>query len=231
MSPTNPFATRWVCPGALEYRFPDRVAPGQATWSLCDQLIRRGRGCIVGPHGTGKTTLLHSLRPALESRFDRVETVQLCVTGGLRLSGRSKHSGHCWQTIQGLAGQLRQPAAHSLLIVDGLEQLLPPHRWQLAWLARRSGLVILATSHIPLIAWPVLFRTTSDRQRVVAMTESLLQRTSPQIASVVRRRLANQDWNGDTNVRDLWFDCYDDVQDHLLEQSGNGPAATANPAR
>jgi len=228
---TNPFSTRWVCPGALEYRYPDQIDGDRVADSICDCLRQHRRGCIIGPHGSGKTTLLHSLRPALKSRFDQVETVQICEAGSLRLAGRIKHSRSCWRVIHQLVARLRQKSTHCLLIVDGLEQLLPLHRWRLAWTARTSGPTLLATAHAALTAWPVVFETSCDRQRVVALTETLLEHATPQVASMVRTRLARHDWTGGTNVRDLWFDCYDDVQSHLLESIESPAAATQHSDR
>ena len=58
----NPFATRFVRPGAIPYRFAnglvgrDRASLRQHDW----------RGEIVGPHGSGKSTLVQTLIPPLK---------------------------------------------------------------------------------------------------------------------------------------------------------------------
>ena len=51
---SNPFSTRFIRPGAIEYLF----APGQTADSLIDRLRHnQWRGQIIGPHGSGKSTL------------------------------------------------------------------------------------------------------------------------------------------------------------------------------
>ena len=70
----NPFSTRHVRPGAIEYLFP----PGHGI----EQLVRRlaqsdWTGQIVGPHGSGKSTLLASLRAALRDAGRRTHLVVL----------------------------------------------------------------------------------------------------------------------------------------------------------
>jgi hypothetical protein len=69
MGDSNPFATRFTRPGAIEYLFP----AGQSAASLVAQLADQGWwGEIVGPHGSGKSTLVATLVPALREAGRRV---------------------------------------------------------------------------------------------------------------------------------------------------------------
>ncbi len=128
--PGNPFSTRHVQPGALAYVFP----PGVDADQLVNRLRHAGwRGQLLGPHGVGKTTLLHSLQPAL------------------RHAGR--HTS--WHTLHG--GQTRLPKGLTLhwdhwnqqtqVIVDGYEQLGWYARWQLSRKCRQTAAGLLVTSH------------------------------------------------------------------------------------
>src|SRR5262249_23632578 len=58
----NPFATRRVRPGAIPFLFPTGESVGQ----LLDRLRAAGWwGQVVGPHGSGKSTLVAALLPEL----------------------------------------------------------------------------------------------------------------------------------------------------------------------
>jgi len=68
----NPFASERI--EALAYRFP----PGDDWQRLLGRLETLGwRGALVGPHGSGKTTVLTQLEPLLVSRGFRPRRVTL----------------------------------------------------------------------------------------------------------------------------------------------------------
>src|SRR5687767_3485333 len=95
---SNPFATRFTRPGALEFLF----AGDESIGGLVSKLSANcWRGQIIGPHGSGKSTLLAALLPALETAGRRV--IQLDARGPFAL-----------------------PAAldsATIVVVDGYEQL------------------------------------------------------------------------------------------------------------
>lgn len=83
---SNPFATCWTHPGALQPLLPQ----AQTLEELAQRLQRFGwRGQIVGPHGAGKTTLLAALVARLPSDircFDGFDSMPLWRRCALRLS-------------------------------------------------------------------------------------------------------------------------------------------------
>ncbi len=106
----NPFSTRHTRPGAIPYRFPDSVTVGQLVERLRSH---KWWGQILGPHGTGKTTLLHSLLPALRDADRQVELFTV-------------HAGQ--RKLELDAARTSKWNAATQVIVDGYEQL--------NWLAR-----------------------------------------------------------------------------------------------
>ncbi len=62
-SSPNPFATRFTQPGAIPYQFPPDVSLESLATKFFFQ--HHGRAAIVGPHGSGKTSLLYAITPYL----------------------------------------------------------------------------------------------------------------------------------------------------------------------
>jgi len=127
----NPFSTRFTRPGAIPYCFAD----GDSAASPIERLQAAGWwGEIVGPHGSGKSTLVAALVRELERAGRQVVLVTL--RDGQRALGvdlrRTVSSGIPTQ-----------------IIVDGYEQLSRWSRWRLKRQCRRHGWGLLVTSHEP----------------------------------------------------------------------------------
>ncbi|MDZ7615373.1 MAG: hypothetical protein U1E05_00120 [Patescibacteria group bacterium] len=135
----NPFCTRCVRPGAMDFLFP----PGVDATALVDRFqAGGGRGVIIGPHGSGKSTLLLAIQRELASRGQSVFPIVL-------------HDGQRRLPVRIPSPRL---AAGTILVVDGYEQLGFWARCGLAWHCRRRRYGLLATSHRP-VGLPLLFRT------------------------------------------------------------------------
>src|SRR5688572_22171912 len=73
MLATNPFASHRVCPGAVAFVF----RPGESAAQLVERLRASDWfGQVIGPHGTGKSTLLAALSPALRAAGRDVSVVR-----------------------------------------------------------------------------------------------------------------------------------------------------------
>jgi energy-coupling factor transporter ATP-binding protein EcfA2 len=217
---SNPFATRFTRPGQLPFLFTDQVeselANDDAMRQLAANLIRQRRGLIVGPHGTGKSTLLHSLLPHLTGAFSSILSVHLT-------RGESAKWVHRWHHQREINRHLRDcrrsAKSRSLLLLDGAEQVTT---WQRARLLRWSHareVSILATSHRSLRGLPVLYRTCLNATLISRLTSRLLQNTSAEVHSLVGSQLDRHDLNAVSNLRELWFELYDVVQPALLPSS------------
>lgn len=154
---SNPFATRFVRPGAIEFLLPE----GQTLDSLVDTLDLHGwRGQILGPHGTGKSTLLHSLQPVL------VERLRL-------LAWFTQNNGE--RSLNVTEADAAQWSSQTLVIVDGYEQLgWLAKRWLTATCDRTSA-GLLVTTHTDM-GLPTIFATQPSAtllQEVVAELTTL----------------------------------------------------------
>ena len=219
---SNPFATRFVRPGSLPYRFDAAITEAESDANFREivrRLDRHQTGLIVGPHGSGKTTLLHALAPWLSHRYPQIANVRLTASAwcgaASSLRCRVDKIRHRRRLARLVESQQSRLGGGGLLILDGAEQLSPVDWTRLRWRVGRRGQKMLATSHAPRWGVPILWETAVNGVLVESLTQSLLAAASPEVVKIVRRELLAQDWSTLTNVRDLWFDMYDVVQPHL----------------
>jgi hypothetical protein len=183
----NPFSTRYIRPGAIPFCF----SPGQSADGLVELLRASGwRGEILGPHGSGKSSLVAALIPAM------------------------RNAGRCPVLIELHDGQRRLPVdlrqvpglgQNSVVIVDGYEQLSLWNRWQLKRFCRRRGLGLLVTSHRP-VGLPQLCRVSPSPALAQQIVQFLLRDREELVdAADVARRFHRH--RGD--LRELLFDLYD----------------------
>ncbi|MHB0957216.1 MAG: hypothetical protein ACYC6N_01310 [Pirellulaceae bacterium] len=184
----NPFSTRHVRPGRLAFQFAPPLRPHQLVERLADQ---RWWGQIVGAHGVGKTTLLHTLAPLL-------------INTGRTIS---------WWTIEG--GQRRLPAAlwtdsrrwcdTTLVILDGYEQLSWLARRGLMSRCRRTRAGLLVTTHQD-AGFPPLTTLACPLEILQRLVAQLLE-ADPIVIDPAEVSASYTAHRG--NVRDVFFALYD----------------------
>jgi hypothetical protein len=185
----NPFASRYVRPGVIDYLFDDDADPAQ----IVARFYAAGRrGAIVGPHGSGKTTLLAALVPAIAARGGAVSTITL------------RDRGEGFPQLAGL-----NLAPESVLVVDGYEQLGWWRRFRLHRAVRRAGAGLLVTAHRT-VDLPTLYATWASPEIAARLVRGLVAAHAPQSGlkiddAEIARRLAVH--GGD--VRELLFGLYD----------------------
>jgi hypothetical protein len=186
-SADNPFSTRCVRPGAIAYRFP----PGKSVGAMLARLERNGgRGQIVGPHGSGKSALVATLRTALAQSGRPTRLIEL-------------HDGE--RRLPVSHRRLKALAPGTVLIVDGYEQLGVLSRWRLRRLCRRKGLWLMVTAHRS-VGFPDLSRTTTSVALAQAIVADLTAGEAlPLTAEEVTARFGQR--RGD--LREVLFDLYD----------------------
>ncbi|MGV3483756.1 MAG: hypothetical protein ACO1RT_05005 [Planctomycetaceae bacterium] len=207
----NPFASRSIRPDHNLFRFAcdaelDRELRRQASERLL-AMLRNGRhAAIIGPHGTGKSTMLCSLEPVLRKEFQHVAKARLT-------SERRHAASELWSLVDSSEAS---PHRSVCLIIDGFEQLRRWDRWWLLlWLRRRKHVALLVTSHRVMWRMKPFWRTAWDTDLARSLTEEKLGDLSAanrrELLSVFESRV-RQRAGCTQNLRDLWFELYDDYE-------------------
>ncbi len=215
-SSSNPFCTRFVRPGVIHYQFaasPTKVLGPLGCLDHYSAIIHNLSivrfGQIVGPHGTGKSTLVASLLEWGDGDFAAVTAVHLC--GPATISWWS-HARHRLRAMRRVRSEQAGLVDGGLLVVDGAEQLGRSDWRRLLSLARRRGQAVLATSHRELAGMEVLHRTGNSPELIRSLTQWLVRGKPDHVLDQVNAALASRSLSESTNVRDLWFELYDGVQ-------------------
>ncbi len=193
---TNPFCAARLRPGTIDFVFEQ----GKTLQQLVDTLEINGwHGQITGGHGTGKSTLLAALAPAIEARGRLVKSITL-VAGQRHLPRE-------------FIASLRLSAGLGVAAVDGVEQLHPWNRLLLRRIcqAHAVGLVVASHRRAYLLS---LYETVVDEARAWRVVERLQHGFPPrvEIADLVERLARHQG-----NLREALFDLYD-----LYEERSRG---------
>jgi len=160
---------------------------------LAERFERCGRiGQIVGPHGTGKSTLLE----ALSGLFHESGTVVFKTV--LRDRQRRLPSN--------FADRLREcQADNCVVIIDGYEQLATFSRVWLHWKRRRLGFGLLITTHRPIFGQPILYKTAPNRETCRRIVQTLLNNE----AEIAPQTLDSLFAKHRGNMRQIFLELYD----------------------
>ena len=157
------------------------------------------RASIIGPHGSGKSTLVASL--VHEWNQVRPETIvhQLRFSTGLSAS-------------RSLNGSIDSWSQSSILILDGYEQLNFWSRIKVAWTVRRRSIRILATAHQHLSGFETLWETSVSDSSSHWVIELLLGLS--ECPDALAQLLKSTEWECSRskhgqNLRESLFDMYD----------------------
>lgn len=190
----NPFSTRFVRPGSIDYVFGE----GESAGRLVARLRAAGwQGEIVGPHGSGKSALLAALIPEIRRAGKTPLLVEL-HDGQRRLP----------INLSELAVDT-EFALNTVLIVDGYEQLGFWARFRLASFRRRGGIGLLVTAHRS-VGFCELYST----RPTVELALKIIARLAADVPHADIQRAFDRRGG---NIREMLFDLYD-----LFEQSRRG---------
>ena len=196
---SNPFSTRYTCPSAVDYLFPVGTDTGQVVDKLHDAAWW---GQIIGPHGSGKSTMLNTLVPALKQ-------------AGRSVAFYTLHRSERRLPID--RAQTRAWDSNTQVIVDGYEQL----GWmQRIWLrrkclAQRTGLLVTAHRCMGL---PLLWQTTTSTDLAWQIVMRLLARPNYDCISRADVEEAYKTTQGD--VRETFMALYDLFERRMPNEGG-----------
>lgn len=133
----------------------DRTRPGAIAWdtsgphaatpaAVLAALDAAGVGALVGPHGTGKSTLLVHLERAVTASGRRASRV--------KAPGRDEHGRRPprWETAAALAeakAAIDGLEPHDVLLLDSADRVGRIARWRLVRAARRRHVNVLLVAH------------------------------------------------------------------------------------
>lgn len=183
---TNPFSTCWVHPEAQKY-----LETGVSIQRIVQRLQKlKWRGAIVGPHGVGKTTLLHTLLPKIEFVGKRCVLVEI----------RNGKSSQAMAAVRELTLD-----SETVLCIDGYEQLRWWQRVTVEWYCSRIETGLIVTSHRSTRLTTAL-RLRPSMELALALVHRLSIESDSPISDQDVRRAFNT-CNG--NLRDMLMDLYD----------------------
>jgi len=183
---SNPFATRFTRPGAIEFLFVDSLS--------ADLLVAKLRGAnwwgeIVGPHGAGKSTLLATLMPHLIAAGRSV--VQAALHSGEKVLPKSLDGWRDWPP-------------NTQVIVDGYEQLSWWSRSKLIWRVKERQAGLLVTSHAT-TGLPLLVQVAPRIEAAERVVRQLVRDER-----LISRDDIQQTFRAcDGNIREMLFRLYD----------------------
>lgn len=181
----NPFAVHRVL--AFRYR------PRGWTWDeLMNRLAAmRYRAAIVGPQGTGKTTLLEDLAPRLMEKGFGIRA--------LRLDRENRSFSR--EILRRLEAEL---TARDIVLLDGAEQLSMVKWWGFRRVVRRAGGLIITMHHPGRL--PTLLQTSGEVEVLEQMVRELAgegQIPAEQLRAILREQRGNV-----RNALRYLYDCY-----------------------
>jgi hypothetical protein len=155
----NPFATHYT--EKLAYRLP-----GSLAWPALLERLKAQEyiGSIVGPHGTGKTTLLEEFIPHLKELGFEPHLNQLKTESSMREK-------------EALPALLRRFSKPAFILLDGAEQLSTRH-WLPVRSAATSAAGFLITVH-RISRLPTLIECDSNAELLIDLVEELTGQPFP----------------------------------------------------
>ncbi len=183
----NPFRVARL--EAISYR-----AAGHCWERLLDVLrASEWRGAIVGPQGSGKTTLFDELARRIDAMSPDIKVHHLPVL-------REDEPPWSFNRLKELTADI---CAHHVVFFDGADHLPRPTWWLLRWRVKHArGFVV--TTHSPGLL-PTLVRTSTSP----ALLDDLVAELLGEIPASIQDRLEELHGRHNGDIRAALFELYD----------------------
>ena len=191
---SNPFATRFIRPGAMPFHFHG----GGSAHDLVAQLESNNWwGQILGPHGSGKSTLIATLEPALTQHGRDV--IHLRLHESEHALPKDFFASNYW-------------TKSTQLVVDGYEQLGWLSKRKVKRHCRQQGCGLLVSSHAD-VGLPTIFETKPSADLAQWLTRELLEQHGNadlcEHGPFAASKIAELAKKHGGNVREVLFELYD----------------------
>ena len=160
-------------------------------------------GQIVGPHGTGKSTLLKAIIAEIRRQGETVIEVVL-------RDKQRKLPPELHERLRELRNEV------FVLTIDGYEQLSFFEQLRLIWIRARHRCGIIITAHRPAGGWPILYETSPSLEMLERVLRHLLKGETLISAKFLDRLYKKH--NG--NLRLILLDLYDEWEQRHKPDKG-----------
>lgn len=189
----NPFSSRFIRPGARRYLFP----PNESINSVLERLVEKRIVQIVGPHGSGKSTLVEMICQSSDYDFAKV----------VISSSRPKN-----EAFKEIRNKIEASSQDKLLVIDGIEQLKVSQRSRIIAKCKMQKLLLLVTTHVS-VGVDTLMQTSTSfnvfRQIVDEMLNERLDSVSRDADLIETTDIEWAFKNSFPDLREALFELYD----------------------
>ena len=186
---SNPFCTHWITPSSCEF---NQRFNGEIQHVMQTMLDFGCRGQIMGPHGVGKSTLMHRICKQL--KMEGLNPVQMNLD--FQLVGNSNK---------------KLLVKNCIWVIDRFESLTRRQQSRVIKHTKRQRIGLLVTAHRQL-SLPVVARLSPNLDHAIAVVRNLQSRFGKvYLSDDDVRRLWPECQN---DLRELLMACYDKWQEH-----------------